>query len=107
MSIHSAVVVLCTAPNQDIAEQLAASALAAKLAACVTLLPGATSFYVWQGKLEQASEVQMLLKCDTQHQQALMDLLKAAHPYDVPELLALPVQHGDSEYLSWLHASLA
>ncbi|MDF7659814.1 divalent cation tolerance protein CutA [Erwiniaceae bacterium L1_54_6] len=107
MSINSAVVVLCTAPNQAIAEQLAASALAAKLAACVTLLPGATSFYVWEGKLEQASEVQMLLKCDTQHQQALMDLLKAAHPYDVPELLALPVQHGDSEYLSWLHASLA
>nr|WP_310617359.1 divalent cation tolerance protein CutA [Pantoea cypripedii] len=107
MSINSAVVVLCTAPNQVIAEQLAASALAAKLAACVTLLPGATSFYVWEGQLEQASEVQMLLKCDTQHQQALMDLLKAAHPYDVPELLALPVQHGDSEYLSWLHASLA
>ncbi len=49
----------------------------------------------------------MLLKCDSNHQQALCDLLKAAHPYDVPELLALPVQHGDSEYLSWLHASLA
>ncbi|ERK15174.1 MAG: divalent cation tolerance protein CutA [Pantoea sp.] len=107
MHTHSAVIVLCTAPDQTCAEQLAASALAAKLAACVTLLPGATSFYVWEGKLEQSSEVQMLLKSDTQHQQALMDLLKAAHPYDVPELLALPVQHGDSEYLSWLHASLA
>lgn len=107
MSINSAVVVLCTAPDQASAEQLAAHALNAKLAACVTLLPGATSLYVWEGKLERVSEVQMLLKCDTQHQQALMNLLKAAHPYDVPELLALPVQHGDSEYLSWLHASLA
>lgn len=70
-------------------------------------LPGATSYYVWQGQLEQSSEVQMLLKCDSDHQQALFDLLRQAHPYDVPELLALPVQHGDSEYLSWLHASLA
>lgn len=103
----NAVVILCTAPDEAWARQLAAQALEANLAACVTLLPGATSLYVWQGKLEQASEVQLLLKSDTTHQQALMDLLKREHPYDVPELLALPVQHGDSEYLSWLHASLA
>ncbi|HCW98702.1 MAG TPA: divalent cation tolerance protein CutA [Pantoea sp.] len=103
----NAVVILCTAPDEACARRLAAQALEAKLAACVTLLPGATSLYVWQGKLEQASEVQLLLKSDTTHQQALMDLLKREHPYDVPELLALPVQHGDSEYLSWLHTSLA
>ena len=103
----NAVVILCTAPDQPCAQQLAQQALTAKLAACVTLLPGAISYYIWQGKPEQTNEVQMLLKCDSAHQQALMDLLKRAHPYDVPELLALPVQHGDSEYLSWLHASLA
>lgn len=103
----NAVIILCTAPDQACAQQLATQALNARLAACVTLLPGATSYYVWQGQLEQSSEIQMLLKCDTAHQQALIDLLKHAHPYDVPELLVLPVQHGDSEYLSWLHASLA
>lgn len=103
----NAVVILCTAPDQPCAQQLAQQALTAKLAACVTLLPGAISYYIWQGKPEQTNEVQMLLKCDSAHQQALMDLLKRAHPYEVPELLALPVQHGDSEYLSWLHASLA
>lgn len=103
----NAVVILCTAPDQPCAQQLAQQALTAKLAACVTLLPGATSYYIWQGKPEQTNEVQMLLKCDSAHQQALMDLFKRAHTYDVPELLALPVQHGDSEYLSWLHASLA
>ncbi len=102
----NAVIVLCTAPDKPCAQQLATLALEARLAACVTLLPGATSYYVWQGKLEQAEEVQMLLKCDSEHQHALMDLLKRAHPYDVPELLVLPVQNGDSEYLSWLHASL-
>ncbi|WP_312241230.1 divalent cation tolerance protein CutA [Pantoea sp.] len=107
MNANHAVVVLCTAPDRSTAEALATQALNARLAACVTLLPGATSYYVWEGKLEQSSEIQLLLKCDLAHQQALLDLLKAAHPYDVPELLALPVQHGDSEYLSWLHASLA
>lgn len=103
----NAVVILCTAPDQATAEHLAGLALEARLAACVTMLPGATSWYLWQGKRVQSSEVQMLLKCDSDHQQALCDLLKEAHPYDVPELLALPVQHGDSEYLLWLHASLA
>lgn len=107
MNANHAVVVLCTAPDRTTAETLANQALRARLAACVTLLPGATSFYVWEGKLEQSNEIQLLLKCDQAHQQALLDLLKAAHPYDVPELLVLPVQHGDSEYLSWLHASLA
>ncbi|MGK3143064.1 divalent cation tolerance protein CutA [Pantoea sp. C2G6] len=103
----NAVVILCTAPDQATAQRLADLALTARLAACVTLLPGATSYYLWQGQPEQSSEVQMLLKSDSEHQQALCDLLKGAHPYVVPELLALPVQHGDSEYLSWLHASLA
>ncbi|ORM50490.1 divalent-cation tolerance protein CutA [Pantoea conspicua] len=103
----NAVVILCTAPDQATAKRLATLALEARLAACVTLLPGATSLYLWQGRPEQSSEVQMLLKCDSDHQQALFDLIKQAHPYEVPELLALPVQHGDSEYLSWLHASLA
>lgn len=107
MHTSQAVIVLCTAPDHATAEALATQALDARLAACVTLLPGATSFYLWEGKREQASEIQMLLKCDQSHQQALLDLLKAAHPYDVPELLVLPVQSGDSDYLSWLHASLA
>lgn len=106
MTPTTAVIVLCTAPDTPCAERLAHEALAAKLAACVTILPGATSFYVWQGKTEQAAEVQMLLKSDDAHQQALLDLLKIHHPYDTPELLVLPVKHGESEYLSWLSASL-
>jgi len=107
MSQSTAIVVLCTAPDEDCAEELAGQALAAKLAACVTMLPGATSWYYWEGKLEQASEVQLLLKSDVAHQQQLIELLKAIHPYQTPELLVLPVQHGESEYLSWLSASLS
>jgi periplasmic divalent cation tolerance protein len=100
-----AVVVLCTAPDEASAQDLAAKVLAEKLAACVTLLPGATSLYYWEGKLEQEYEVQMLLKTNT-NQQALLDCLKSHHPYQTPELLVLPVVHGDNDYLSWLNASL-
>ncbi|HKN02751.1 MAG TPA: divalent cation tolerance protein CutA [Buttiauxella sp.] len=101
-----AVVILCTAPDEATAQELAALVLAEKLAACVTLLPGATSLYYWEGKMEQEYEVQMLLKSDIDHQEALIACLKSHHPYQTPELLVLPVTHGDSEYLSWLYASL-
>lgn len=107
MSHSTAIVVLCTAPDEDSAQELAAQALSARLAACVTMLPGATSWYHWEGKREQASEVQLVLKSDQAHQQQLIDLLKAAHPYQTPELLVLPVLHGESEYLLWLSASLS
>ena len=85
---------------------LAAKVLAEKLAACATLIPGATSLYYWEGKLEQEYEVQMILKTTVSHQQALLECLKSHHPYQTPELLVLPVTHGDTDYLSWLNASL-
>ena len=83
----ASVVVLCTAPDEATAQDLAAKVLAEKLAACATLIPGATSLYYWEGKLEQ-------------------ECLKSHHPYQTPELLVLPVTHGDTDYLSWLNASL-
>lgn len=67
---------------------------------------GATSLYYWEGKLEQEYEVQMILKTTVSHQQALLECLKSHHPYQTPELLVLPVTHGDTDYLSWLNASL-
>ena len=106
MNTSDAVVVLCTAPDEASAQDLAAKVLAEKLAACVTILPGATSLYYWEGKLEQEYEVQMLLKTNPANQQALLDCLKSHHPYQTPELLVLPVLHGDNDYLSWLNVSL-
>ena len=106
MNTPDAVVVLCTAPDEASAQDLAAKVLAEKWAACVTLLPGATSLDYWDGKLEQEYEVQMLLKTNRANQQALLDCLKSHHPYQTPELLVLPVLHGDNDYLTWLNASL-
>lgn len=106
VTADQAVVVLCTAPDEASAQELASLALNEKLAACATLLPGATSLYYWEGRLEQEYEVQMLLKTDRAHQDALLDCLKQHHPYQTPELLVLPVRAGDKDYLSWLNASL-
>ncbi|PWC15540.1 divalent cation tolerance protein CutA [Brenneria roseae subsp. roseae] len=104
--VCDAVVILCTAPDESCAQQLARLLLEAQLAACVTLLPGAQSLYYWEGRLEQQTEVQMLIKSDISHQQALLAHLKHHHPYETPELLVLPVVGGDSDYLTWLNASL-
>lgn len=101
-----AIIVLCTAPDESNAQRLAASLLHAKLAACVTLLPGAHSFYTWEGKLECQQEVQMVIKSNIAHQPDLLHHLKQEHPYQTPELLVLSVQDGDSDYLTWLNASL-
>ncbi|RXY24008.1 divalent cation tolerance protein CutA, partial [Klebsiella pneumoniae] len=95
-----------TAPDEATAQDLAAKALAEKVAACATLLPGATSLDYREGKLEQEDQVQMLLKTDRAHQQALLHCLKSHHPYQTPELLVLPVTHGDNDHLSWHTASL-
>lgn len=104
--VCDAVVILCTAPDESCAQRLANLLLEARLAACVTLLPGAQSLYYWEGKLERQTEVQMLIKSDTSHQLALLTHLKRHHPYETPELLILPVSGGDSDYLTWLNASL-
>ncbi|EFE97605.1 divalent cation tolerance protein CutA [Serratia odorifera] len=106
MSDCNAVVILCTAPDEATAQELAARVLGEKLAACATLLPGVSSLYYWEGKLEQEYEVQMLFKSDKQHQHALLSHLKQHHPYQTPELLVLPVMTGDKDYLSWINASL-
>lgn len=102
----TAIVVLCTAPDEPVAQQLATGVLNAGLAACVTLLPGAHSFYLWEGKLEQQKEVQLVIKSDTLHQDALLQHLKQRHPYQTPELLVVPLTDGDKDYLTWLTASL-
>ncbi|CAI1013639.1 divalent cation tolerance protein CutA [Serratia quinivorans] len=106
MSDCEAVVILCTAPDEATAQDLAARVLGEKLAACVTLLPGASSLYYWEGKLEQEYEVQMLFKSQRRHQDALLNYLKQHHPYQMPELLVLPVIAGDKDYLLWINASL-
>lgn len=95
-------VVLSTAPDLESATKLVHTLVEERLAACGNVLPGATSIYRWEGAIHRDSEVLVVLKT---HSGVAAELLRRAgelHPYDVPELLVLPVVDGDPAYLRWV-----
>jgi periplasmic divalent cation tolerance protein len=105
-SARAFVVVLVTAPSRTIARKLARAALTQRLVACANLVPAVESHYWWQGKLESANEVLLVLKTARAKLPALETLLLRQHPYDTPEILALPLHAGHARYLAWLADSL-
>lgn len=98
------VVVLATAPNIGAASGLARTLIDERLAACVGILPGITSVFRWEGQTKTATENQLVIKTTAGRVDALISRLKALHPYDVPEILALPVAAGLPAYLQWVVA---
>ncbi|GAB5544845.1 MAG: divalent cation tolerance protein CutA [Sandaracinaceae bacterium] len=97
-----AIVVLCTAPDEGVGATLARGLVDAKLAACVNLVPGVRSFYAWEGEVHDDAEVQLLIKSRRARFAALEAWLGEHHPYDVPEIIALPIEVGSKAYLGWL-----
>lgn len=95
-----AVVVFCTFPDVEVARAIGAALVERQLAACVSVVPGVESIYRWQGSVEHAGEVLALIK--TTRYSELEVALKGLHPYEVPEILAVPVAAGLPEYLNWL-----
>jgi periplasmic divalent cation tolerance protein len=104
---RSALVVLTTLSSEADARQLVSALLQARCIACGTLLPGARSLYRWEGEMKEETEVVVLLKTDASKWEALVAAIKKLHPYEVPELLALPVERGLDAYLSWLGSEVA
>src|SRR5262249_15233664 len=98
--------VLITAPDMKVARRLARAALQAKLIACANLVPGLESHYWWQGRLDSAAEVLLILKTSRSKLAALERLILAQHPYDTPEFLVLPLKAGAARYLKWLSDSV-
>ncbi len=96
------VVVFVTAPTVRVARAIAAAILDAPTAACVKLLPGVESHYVWQGKRERAKECQLLIKTTRPRLAALERVVRAHHPYDTPEFVAAPLVAGAEKYLDWI-----
>jgi periplasmic divalent cation tolerance protein len=97
-----AVVVLCTLPPGDAASAIARTLVEERLAACVNLVPGVRSIYIWQGAVCDEPEQLAIIKTTAAGVAALTARLCALHPYDVPEVLALPVDAGHDAYLAWL-----
>jgi periplasmic divalent cation tolerance protein len=94
--------VVMTAPDRATAESLAKSVVGERLAACASLVPGLTSLFWWEGRVQRADEVLLLLKTQADRVPALIARAAELHPYDVPEVLALPVDAGFGPYLEWV-----
>lgn len=100
--------VLCNAPP-DRAEEIARTVLEGRLAACVNILPGVVSLYWWEGKLCRDGESTLLIKTRADRLDALTEAIRAAHPYAVPEVIALAVEpgEGNAAYRAWVTAEAA
>lgn len=99
------VLVLVTAPSQEVAAELARAVVGEELAACVNVIPGLRSIYRWDGKVTDDAEVLCLMKTRRALYPALRDRVGALHPYQVPEIIAVPLAEGNAPYLTWLAAS--
>jgi periplasmic divalent cation tolerance protein len=97
-----AIAILCTAPDAASAKRIADALVDERLAACVNVLPGLTSVFRWEGKVQRHPEVLLLIKTQRVRFDAVTARVKALHPYEVPELIALPIDAGTPDYLSWL-----
>lgn len=99
--MDQALVVLVTASSADEARQLARGLLENRLAACVNVVP-VESLFRWEGALQQETEALMIIKTRADAFDRLAQAIKAAHSYDVPEIIALPIAAGSAEYLKWI-----
>jgi len=95
-------IVLCTCPDPQTAASLAEGLVTRQLAACVNILPAVRSVYRWQGRVEQADETQLIIKSSRTAWPHLEQFILEQHPYEVPEILAIPVAAGLPAYLKWL-----
>lgn len=98
-------VVLITVPSMEIGEKIAHHLLERRLAVCVNFIPGVRSIYTWAGKINDDQELLLMVKTRAHlFREELIPAVQALHPYDVPEILALPVLMGNPEYLDWVKA---
>ncbi|MGR8918642.1 MAG: divalent-cation tolerance protein CutA [Gammaproteobacteria bacterium] len=103
--MSEALIVFCTCPDAATARRLAEAAVAGEHAACVNELAGVNSVFRWEGEVTVEREVLLLAKTTTAAYPGLAALWQALHPYELPELVAVPIATGSDSYLAWLNAS--
>lgn len=100
-------VVLVTAPDAETGARLARALVAEGLVACVNIVPGLRSFYRWQGALQEETEVLLVIKTRADRLPALTERVRALHPYELPEVVALATAGGSDAYLAWVRTESA
>lgn len=103
-------IVFITVPKKDdkggdVAETLAESLVSAKMAACVNIVPNVSSVYRWQEKIEKSDELLLIVKTRRGLVRDLIEHVRKNHPYEVPEIIAYPIEEGNEPYLHWLGAN--
>jgi periplasmic divalent cation tolerance protein len=95
-------IVLCTVPDGETAGQIATALVTERLAACVNIVPGITSVYRWQNRIEKDAEQLLIIKTHSAVFDTLQDCIRKLHPYELPEIIAVPITDGLPEYLDWI-----
>lgn len=98
----NAILVLCTCPDTDVADRIAAALVEERLAACVNRLPGIASTYRWKGAVHRDDEVLLLVKSTRARFELLRDRIVFLHPYELPEVIAVDIALGLPAYLDWI-----
>ncbi len=98
-------VVLLTAPDAEVGARIARQLVEEGLAACANLVPGVRSIYRWQGAVQEDAEVLLIVKTRAALVGALAERVRALHPYELPEVVALPVAGGSAPYLDWVRSA--
>ena len=99
-------IAVITCPSREDALRIKDVLLESRLAACVNILEGVNSFFWWQGKIDSASEVMLLAKTTRAKFKKIVACVTAVHPYDVPEIIAVPIIDGTKPYLDWIDDNL-
>ena len=103
----SHLLIITTCPDQKTAETIANNLLINKLAACINILPGLTSVYQWKGKIVNEKEFLLIIKSHEAKYAEIEKNLLLIHPYELPEIIAVPVQRGLPDYLQWIDSCLS
>ena len=104
---EDAILVLSTFPDAETARKIGRTVVEERLAACVNLLPPVESIYRWKGEIETAQETMAVMKSTTWKYQLLEARIRALHPYEVPEIVAIRIQDGLAAYMRWIDESVA
>lgn len=99
-------VIFCACPDNKTARTIANKLIESRLAACVNIIPGIESIYTWKNKVETSQEHLLLIKTTKDAYEKLEATIKKNHPYECPEVIALPIQQGIKEYLHWLNETV-
>ncbi|NXI15979.1 CUTA protein, partial [Irena cyanogastra] len=101
---HSIALVSCL--NEQVARDIARAIMDKKLAACVNILPKSSALYFWKGELEESTEILLLVKTRTSKIGELSNYVRSIHPFEIPEIISLPIDQGNPVYLKWMEENV-